>query len=83
MKRWFYNIGIAFDQLVNAICCGYPDETLSARSWREKRTRWVKVIDNIFRWDRDENGKLNHCESSYIHELERKDLPEEYTANVC
>ena len=78
MKRWFYNIDIAFDQLINAICCGYPDETLSARCWREKRTRAVWLIDRIFWWDKDEHGKLNHCESSYIHELERKDLPEEY-----
>ena len=77
-KQWWFNIGIAFDQLINAILCGYPDETLSARCWREKRTRAVWVIDRIFRWDRDENGKLNHCESSFWHEMNRKDLPEEY-----
>jgi len=77
MKRWIYNILIAFDQLVNAICCGYPDETLSARCWREDR--WFRhVIDVLFWWDIDEDGYLNHCHSSYQHEMERKDLPEEY-----
>ena len=77
-KRWLYYVAIAFDQLVNAICCGYPDETLSARSWREQRRYAIYWIDRLFRWDKDENGNFNHCESSYWHEMERKDLPAEY-----
>jgi hypothetical protein len=81
-KAWFYAIGIAIDQVVNAILCGYPDETLSARSWREKRLWWIWIIDHIFQWDVDENGKLNHCESSYWHEMRRMDLPEEYREGV-
>ena len=77
MKQWLYSTLIAFDQLVNAICCGYPDETLSARCWREQR-RARHVIDRIFFWDKDEDGDFNHCHSSYWHEMQRKDLPEEY-----
>ena len=78
MKRWILNILIAFDQLVNAVFFGYPDETLSARSWREQRCWAIFVIDRLFFWDVDEDGTLNHCESSYWHEMQRKDLPAEY-----
>jgi hypothetical protein len=31
MKRWLLNILIAIDQLVNAVCGGDPDETISSR----------------------------------------------------
>lgn len=31
IKRWFWNVLIAFDQLGNAILGGDPDETLSSR----------------------------------------------------
>ena len=86
MKRYFLNILIAIDQLVNAVFFGYPDETLSARCWRSyadggQRKRSgiaVYVIDRIFFWDKDEDGDYNHCHSSYWHEMHRKDLPEEY-----
>ena len=75
MKRYFYNVLIAFDQLVNAVFCGYPDETLSARSWREQRRYAIYWIDLLF-WVIGQ-GK-DHCKLSYQHEMERKDLPAEY-----
>jgi len=78
LKPYLKNIGIAIDQLVNTVFAGYPDETISSRCWRENRTYAVWVIDRIFWWDRDENGNLNHCKSSYEHEMKRMDLPEEY-----
>ena len=28
------NILIALDQLINAVCGGWPDETISSRAWR-------------------------------------------------
>lgn len=69
-------IAIAFDQLVNACCGGWADETLSSRAWRqhEKKKRWAmlrRVIDGIFFWQKD------HCKTAYESELERKHFPKE------
>jgi uncharacterized membrane protein len=67
---------IVADQLVNVLCFGWADETLSARCGREKR--WLRhVIDVIFCWQRDEAGR-GHCEQCYWYERERMDLPGEY-----
>jgi len=67
---------IVVDQLVNVLCAGWADETLSARCWREKR--WFRfVIDLLFWWQKDEAGR-RHCEQCYWYERERKDLPMEY-----
>ena len=78
MRRYILNILIAIDQLANAVIGGMPDETLSARCWREQRLWAVYVIDRLFFWDKDEDGDFNHCHSSYWHEMNRLDLPEEY-----
>ena len=63
---------IGIDQLANVILFnGWPDETLSARAWREQwQLRFL--IDGIFFWQRA------HCEQSYIWEQARKDLPKDY-----
>jgi hypothetical protein len=37
MKRYFYNILIGVDQLVNAILGGDPDETISSRIGKRAR----------------------------------------------
>jgi len=31
MKRYFWNLLISFDQFVNTVCGGDPDETISSR----------------------------------------------------
>jgi hypothetical protein len=31
MKKYFWNLLIAFDQFVNTVCGGDPDETISSR----------------------------------------------------
>lgn len=66
---------VAFDQLVNAFCGGWPDETLSSRAWRweaDNRRSWPrKVIDRLFFW---ESG---HCRASYESELARRQCPPE------
>lgn len=75
MYTWFFYISIALDQLVNAVLGGYPDETLSARCFREHR--WQRyVIDGLFFWQA-ENGR-GHCEQCYWYEQKRMDLPVEY-----
>jgi len=32
LKKWGWNVLIGIDQLINAIACGDPDETLSSRA---------------------------------------------------
>lgn len=70
-------VAIAFDQLLNALLCGWSDETISARCWREGKTDarwnlWRIAVDVLFFWQQQ------HCFNSYISEFERKQLPEEY-----
>ena len=69
-------VAIAFDQLVNAICGGYADETISARCWRRRAARPYTilrpVVDWLFFFQRD------HCRSAYESEVARSQLPKEY-----
>ena len=69
-------VAIAVDQLANTLLGGQPDETLSARAWRlRNKPYWKtfrKIIDFIFFWDPD------HCYTSYVSEVLRKQLPGEY-----
>lgn len=66
---------IALDQLVNALCNGWPDETLSSRAWRwelnGKRNWPRKAIDRLFFFD------LDHCRESYESERLGRQLPPE------
>ena len=68
---------IAVDQLINTICGGWPDETLSSRAWRlktEGKKSWpCELIDLIFFWEE------NHCYESYKSEIERKQYPPKFT----
>lgn len=62
-----HRVLLGFDQFVNTICGGDPDETLSARAWRNKdKTQYWGVarivIDTIFFWQPD------HCYRSYLWE---------------
>ena len=76
MLQYFFNLSIAVDQLLNAVFLGWPDESLSARCWRERR--WFRhVIDSLFFWQVDKDGR-GHCEQSYLYERARLDLPPEY-----
>lgn len=55
-----YSVGIAIDQLANALLAGSPDETFSARCYRSRvrdvaagggKRRWVvleRVVDELF-----------------------------------
>lgn len=72
---WGKAVAVAFDQLVNAFCGGWPDETLSSRAWRwelaGKRSWPRKVIDRLFFWESE------HCRESYESELARRQWPPE------
>lgn len=64
---------IALDQLVNAICNGWPDETISSRAWRwemsGKRNWPRKIIDAVFFWEK------GHCQKSFENEKSGGQLP--------
>lgn len=50
MKNYLFNLLIAFDQSVNAILGGYPDETISLRSARERdinNKKWACVLCKV------------------------------------
>ncbi len=73
MWQYLKQVLIALDQLLNALFKGYADETLSSRAYRlrvERGRKWPeRVIDALLFFDRD------HCESSYISEVQRRQLP--------
>ncbi len=76
MKRYFFQIGVALDQLLNTLFGGYADETLSARAYRrsEDSYRWTLVrnfIDAVLFFD------YEHCENAYDSEKARRHLPPE------
>lgn len=66
---------IAFDQGLNTLLGGYPDETLSSRSYRLDQKGKIlgrvfrPLIDMIFFWQE------RHCFESYMSELNRKQFP--------
>lgn len=69
------SVGIAADQLINAVLGGRPSETLSVRAYRlgvlGGDTRWrrvVWIINKLFWWQK------NHCRGAYAKERERKHL---------
>lgn len=71
--EYFFQVSLAFDQLLNALFGGWADETLSARAYRlsiERNRYWPKrIINAIFFW------QDNHCKEAYESELERTHLP--------
>ncbi len=76
MKQYFRNILIAFDQFLGAWWPGsFPDETFSARCWREREKpfwgRMRRLVDRLFWWDQ------NHCKGSFDNEIRRTQAPPE------
>ena len=73
LKQYILNILIAFDQLINALILGQPNETISSRAWRCKDTSsfWKfmrKLVDTLFFWQKD------HCYNSFIYEIKRNKI---------
>lgn len=68
---------VALDQWVNTRLGGYADETISARSYRNrvKKKRWAfsyKLINCIFFWQDD------HCKKAFENEIARMHMSKEY-----
>ena len=73
LKLYILNILIAFDQFVNVLFLGQPDETISSRAWRCKDANsfWKvmhSLINKLFFFQKD------HCYKAYLAELERKHI---------
>lgn len=67
MNTYLNNILIGFDQLIHTLIGGKPDETISARAYREQ---WfLRHIINALFFD------SNHCLEAYKSEKARKHLP--------
>ena len=77
VSKYFWNLLIAADQLLNTIVGGYPDETFSCRVHRESKSGqrfWKaarRLINFIFFWQKD------HCLESYQSERLRRHFPAE------
>lgn len=63
--RWFEKIGLLLSQALNVALRGDPDESLSARAWRERREAWVRRIDRIL--------GAGHCKAVHAQQLARED----------
>lgn len=76
-RKYLVRLGIGFDQFVNTIFGGDPDETISARAWRQRnKKRWgiMRVlIDTLFFWQK------NHCYKAYLQEFDRSQLSGHYS----
>lgn len=66
---------IAIDQLINTLCGGYADETLSARCWRCRDRQPFKTLEPVIDWLFFD---MSHCLESYRSERKRAQLPPEY-----
>jgi hypothetical protein len=88
--NYLRQLGIAVDQLANAILMGFADETLSARAWRSRNGFFARifrpVIDVLFFWQKPDPevnmlvGRVvtSHCEQAYWKEKLRRDHAPEY-----
>lgn len=80
MKQYLLNNAIAFDQQINALLGGSPDETLSARAYRTEQQgkafgRFFRpLIDAIFFFD------SHHCHQAWLAEVNKKQLPGSYSS---
>lgn len=70
LGKWTMNILVGLDQLANAVLLGDPDETISSRAGKLKRSKkWragANIINILFFWQK------RHCKKS-IEEDEGKD----------
>lgn len=70
----YFQVLVALDQLINAICGGWADETLSSAAHRRRlngRPALASVIDKLFFW------QYEHCKKAYESEIERAHFPPE------
>lgn len=69
--NYFLRVLVGFNQLVNTLLGGWPDETLSSRAYRQHlrgRNFLRNFINTLFFWQND------HCKLAYEEELDRLQL---------
>ncbi len=81
LKQYIINLLVAFDQFINVLFLGQPDETISSRAWRCKDVSsfWKvmrKFIDLLFFF------QPQHCFKAYLAELNRKQIQLEILKEV-
>lgn len=81
LKQYIINLLVAFDQFINVLFLGQPDETISSRAWRCKDVSsfWKvmrKFIDLLFFF------QPQHCFKAYLAELNRKQIQLEILKKV-
>lgn len=81
LKQYIINLLVAFDQFINVLFSGQPDETISSRAWRCKDANsfWKvmrKFIDLLFFF------QPQHCFKAYLAELNRKQIQLEILKKV-
>ena len=81
LKQYIINLLVAFDQFINVLFSGQPDETISSRAWRCKDVssfwRFMrKFIDLLFFF------QPQHCFKAYLAELNRKQIQLEILKKV-
>ncbi|WP_314282987.1 DNA helicase UvrD [Haemophilus sputorum] len=78
-QGWGYHVLIALDQLVNALCFGAADETISSRCYRgavlsdNPKLKWRiahRVVNALF-------FDAKHCYKAYKSEINRRQYPPE------
>lgn len=49
-QKYFYNIALACDLMLNTVFGGSPRETCSIRLWRHRQVRGVMIIIRAINW---------------------------------
>ncbi|MDD5272207.1 MAG: hypothetical protein PHU14_05760 [Methylovulum sp.] len=80
MSAYLFNCLIGLDQLLNVLVFdGMPDETISARCWREQHQPfWYRlrlVVDYVFLRG---FAVENHCQKAFVSEQRRLQMPASY-----
>ena len=81
LSKYIRNVLIGFDQFINTIFLGCPDETISSRAWccKDANSFWRfmrKFIDLLFFFQQQ------HCFKAYLAELNRKQIQLEILKKV-
>lgn len=77
VKDYLHNVLVMITQAFNVLTGGMPDETFCSRMWRKKMDGskvgavMVWILNHIFCYE------FNHCEDSYMAEVERRHEPKE------
>lgn len=72
-RKWLLNVLIGFDQLVNALIWGYPDETISSRAGRGYGKHWYWTwLGKVLNW-----LDPNHVVDAVKHEKDDSHAPPE------